>query len=357
MYKQLVLILIIAATFLGAKVVLADAGQFKLDMIMAKRGDAGAQFSVAIAFEDGVGTKKDEKQAFDWYSKAAKQGHEGAQYKMGTFYEQGRVVKKDPKAAMEWYKQAADNGSRQAKKRMSAMATSDKKAQQAKLDREKQQREAAAAAAAKAEQEKQTAAKAEQQRQAAAAKEKARKEAAAKEKARKEAAARAKALKEAAKANKVVVVATTSSKPKAKPKAQPKRVDIPDIMDVVVKNNWKSGSMAADYLPSTATQCAKAGKEVICFSDERARIVGGKKVTYTAKATLNNFKRDGTFRVSYVYNAIKLDATNKRAPAKDAYGLRAQQGWQEPQLVVDCKTTDRKNLYCTNGQSRFHYVR
>ena len=126
---------------------------------------------------------------------------------------------------------------------------------------------------------------------------------------------------------------------------------------MVVKNNWKSGSMAADYLPSTATQCAKAGKEVICFSDERARIVGGKKVTYTAKATLNNFKRDGTFRVSYVYNAIKLDATNKLAPAKDAYGLRAQQGWQEPQLVVDCKTTDRKNLYCTNGQSRFHYVR
>ena len=144
MYKQLVLILIFSATLLGTKVVLADAGQFKLDMIMANRGDAGAQFSVAIAYEDGLGTSKDSKQAFDWYSKAAKQGHEGAQYKMGTFYEQGRVVKKDPKAAMAWYKQAADNGSRQAKKRMNAMAASDQQAQKAKQEREKQQQEAAA---------------------------------------------------------------------------------------------------------------------------------------------------------------------------------------------------------------------
>ena len=353
MYKKLVLILIVAATFFGAKVVLADTSQFKLDSIMAKRGDAGAQFSVAIAYEDGVGTKKDMKQAFDWYSKAAKQGHEGAQYKMGTFYEQGRVVKKDPKTAMEWYKKAADNGSRQAKKRLSAKAESDKKVEQAKLERERQQREAAT----KAEQERQAAAKAEQQRQAAAAKEKARKEAAAKEKARKDAAAREKARREAAKAKKVAVATPPSPKPKAKPKAKPKRVDIPDIMDVVVKNNWKTGTMAADYLPSTATRCAKAGKEVICFSDERARIVDGKKVTYTAKATLNNFKRDGTFRISYVYNALKLAPAKSRGAAKDAHGLRAQEGWQEPQIVVNCKTTDRKNLFCSDGKSRFHYVR
>lgn len=337
MYKQLVLILIIAVTIFGAKVVLADAGQFKLDMLMAKRGDAGAQFSVAIAHEDGVGTSKDIKQAFDWYSKAAKQGHEGAQYKMGTFYEQGRVVKKDTKAAMEWYKKAADNGSRQAKQRMNAIAASDQKVQQAKQEREKQQR----AAAAKAEQERKAAATAEQQRQAAAAKEKARKE----------------ATKAKKPAKKVAVAAPPPPKAKPKPKAAPKRVDIPDIMDVVVKNNWKTGSMAADYLPSAATQCAQTGEEVICFSDERARIVNGKRVTYTAKATLNDFKRDGTFRVRYVYNAIKLDPTNKRGADKDAFGLRAQQGWQEPQIVVNCKTTDRKNLYCTNGGSRFHYVR
>ena len=327
MYKQLILVVIIAASFLGAKVVVADAGQFKLDMLMAKRGDAGAQFSVAIAYEDGVGTNKDPKQAFDWYSKAANQGHSGAQYKVGSFYEQGRVVKKDTKAAMDWYKKAADNGSRQAKKRMSTMAASEQKAQQAKQEREQQQREAAA--------------QAEKQRQAAAAKEKAAREKAAKAK--------------------MVAVAPPPPKPKAKPKpkpkAAPKRVDIPDIKDVVLKNSGKTGTVAADYLPSSATRCAETGSEVICFSDERARIVSGKKVTYTTKATLNSFKRDGSFRVNYVYNAIKLDPTNVRGADKDAHGLRAQEGWQEPQIVVNCKTTDRKNLYCSNGKSRFHYVR
>jgi ParB-like chromosome segregation protein Spo0J len=340
MYKQLMLIVVLAATVFGSRFAIADTSQFKLDQIMAKRGDAMAQFSVAIAYEDGVGTKKDLKQAFDWYSKAATQGHEGAQYKVGTFYDKGLVVKKDMKVAMDWYKKAAGSGSRPAQKRLDEIAANDRNEQQAKQRREKQQQEAAAAAAAKAAQERQAAAaaKAEQERrQAAAAREKARKDAAVK--ARKPASVK-------------VAVA-----PPPKPKPAPKRVDMPDLMDVVVNNNWKTGTMAADYLPSTATKCAQAGNEVICFSDERARIVSGKKVTYTTKATLNNFKRDGTFRVSYVYNALKLDAASGRSVAKDAHGLRAQEGWQEPQIVVNCKTTDKINVYCSDGKARFHYVR
>jgi hypothetical protein len=339
MYKQLMLIVVLAATVFGSRFAIADTSQFKLDQIMAKRGDAMAQFSVAIAYEDGVGTKKDLKQAFDWYSKAATQGHEGAQYKVGTFYDKGLVVKKDTKVAMDWYKKAASSGSRPAQKRLDEIAANERNEQQAKQRREKQQQEAAAAAA-KAEQERQAAvaAKAEQERrQAAAAREKARKDAAVK--ARKPASVK-------------VAVA-----PPPKPKPAPKRVDMPDLMDVVVNNNWKTGTMAADYLPSTATKCAQAGNEVICFSDERARIVSGKKVTYTTKATLNNFKRDGTFRVSYVYNALKLDAASGRSVAKDAHGLRAQEGWQEPQIVVNCKTTDKINVYCSDGKARFHYVR
>ena len=338
MYKQLMLIVVLAATVFGSRFAIADTSQFKLDQIMAKRGDAMAQFSVAIAYEDGVGTTKDLKQAFDWYSKAAKQGHEGAQYKMGTFYDKGLVVKKDTKVAIDWYKKAASSGSRPAQKRLDEVAANERNEQQAKQRREKQQQEAAA----KAEQERQAAAaaaKAEQERQAAAAREKARKEAAVK--ARKTAP----------------VKVAVAPPPKPKPAPAPKRVDMPDLMDVVVNNNWKTGSMAADYLPSTATKCAQAGNEVICFSDERARIVSGKKVTYTTKATLNNFKRDGTFRVSYVYNALKLDASSGRGVDKDAHGLRAQEGWQEPQIVVNCKTTDKINLYCSDGKARFHYVR
>jgi len=335
MYKQLLLMVVLATTMLGFRLAVADTSQFKLDQLMADRGDAMAQFSVAIAYEDGVGTNKDLKQAFDWYSKAAKQGHDGAQYKVGSFYEKGQVVKKDMKVAMDWYKKAAANGSRPAQKRLDDMAADERNEQLAKQRREKQQQEEAAAVAA--------AAKAEQERQAAAAQEKARKEAA------------------AAKARKSVPVKVAAApppppKPKPAPTPAPKRVDIPDLVEVVVNNNWKTGTMAADYLPSTATKCAQAGdSEVICFSDERARIVSGKKVTYTTKATLNNFKRDGTFRVSYVYNAIRLDPASGGVE-KDAHGLRAQEGWQEPQLVVSCKTTDKINLYCSDGKARFHYM-
>jgi hypothetical protein len=330
MFKQLVLILVLTTTVFSGRFAVADTSQFKLDMIMAGRGDAMAQFSVAIAYEDGVGTRKDLKQAFDWYSKAAKQGHDGAQYKMGTFYEKGLVVKKDTKVAMDWYNKSASSGSRQAQKRLDEIAAHERNKQLAKQRREKQQQEAAVAAAAKAEQE----------RQAAAAKEKARKQAAAK-----------------AKKPAPVKVAATPPKPKPIPKPAPKRVDIPNLVEVVVNNNWKIGSMAADYLPSTATKCAQAGNEVICFSDERARIISGKRVTYTTKATLDKFKRDGTFRVSYVYNALKLSPASGRGADKDAHGLRAQEGWQEPQIVVNCKTTDKVNLYCSDGRSRFHYVR
>jgi hypothetical protein len=341
MYKNLLLMFVFGLTLLGVThVVIADTSQFKLDQIMAKRGDAMAQFSVAIAYEDGVGTKKDLKQAFDWYSKAAEQGHEGAQYKVGVFYEKGMGVKKDPKLANEWYKKAAANGSRQAQSRLDQMAANDRDARAAKQRREKQQQEAAAAAAAKAEKERQAAAKAEQERQAAAAREKARREAAAKAK----------------KSAPVKVAVATPSVSKPKPKPAPKRVDIPNLMDIVINGNWKSGPMAADYLPSAATKCAQAGNEVICFSDERARIVAGKKVTYTTKSTLNHFKRDGTFRVSYVYNALKL-APASGGVAKDAHGLRAQEGWQQPPIVVNCKTADKINLYCSDGKVRFHYVR
>lgn len=328
MYKRMMLILVVVTSVLSTRLTFAETSQFKLDQIMANRGDAMAQFSVAIAYEDGLGVTKDLKQAFEWYSMAANQGHEGAQYKVGTFYDQGLVVKKDPKMAMQWYKKAA-GGSRAAQKRLNEIATHERNEQLAKQRREKQQQEEAAAAAAKGEQE----------RQAAAAREKARRVGAVKTK------------------QPVPVKVAAISPPKQKPIPAPKRVDIPDLLEIVANNNWKTGTMAADYLPSRVTKCAQVDNEVICFSDERARIVSGKKVTYTTKAILNNFRRDGTFRVTYVYNALRLDPASDRGVEKDVHGLRAQEGWQKPQIVVNCKTTDTTNLYCSDGKFRFHYVR
>ena len=118
--------------------------QLKLDLMLAKRGDVSAQYSVATAYEFGTDTKKDLKESFAWYMKAAKQSHAPSQYKVGLFFEKGIGTAKNIKSAMDWYKKAKANGSNQASKRLNKTAyeksEKQKKARhlalQAKLDKE-----------------------------------------------------------------------------------------------------------------------------------------------------------------------------------------------------------------------------
>ncbi|MGD8712705.1 MAG: tetratricopeptide repeat protein [Thiohalophilus sp.] len=296
---------------------LADAGQFKLDMILAKRGDADAMYYVANAYEEGRGTQKDMNQAFEWYSKAAKQDQQGAQYKLGVFYENGEAVQQDIKTAMEWYKKAAANGSTLAKERLNkaAFARSEEvmKRRIAEMQAEREKREAAKARARQAAERKQQQKKAAVQHKQVAA----------------------------------VVI----------PKPVPvKRISIPDIVDVVLKYKWQEGTQPADYLPSSSTHCLRASdSEVVCFSGEKQRVVNGMRVTYTTKATLNDFKPNGSFRVIYNYNVVKLDPVGTRGVAVDPHGLKLQEGWQKPRLAVNCQTRDRLNLYCARGGVKLHY--
>jgi len=295
----------------------ADAGQFKLDMILAKRGDADAMYYVANAYEEGRGIQKDLNQAFEWYSKAAKQNQQGAQYKMGVFYESGEAVKQDIKKAMEWYKKAAANGSTLAKERLNkaAFARSEEvmKRRIAEMQAEREKREAAEARARQAAERKQQQKKSVVQHKQVAA----------------------------------------VSKPKPEPV---KRVNIPDIVEVVLKNKWQEGAQPADYLPSSSTHCLRASdSEIVCFSGEKQRVVNGLQVTYTTKATLSNFKPNGSFRVKYNYNAVKLDPVGTRGVAVDPHGLKLEEGWQKPQLAMNCQTRDRQNLYCARGGVKLHY--
>lgn len=309
-----VLTTVIALVCIGfSATVLADAGQFKLDMILAKRGDADAMYYVGNAFEEGRGTQKDLNKAFEWYSKAAKQDHYAAQYKMGVFYENGKGVKQDIKKAMDWYKQAAENGSTLAKERLNNAAF-------ARSEQVMKRR----IAEMKAEQEK-------------------------REKERKppEAGAKQSPQKSAVQSGKVI----SQSRP-----ASAKRFNIPDIVDVVLNNKWNEGSQPADYLPSSITHCLRASdSEVVCFSGEKRRVVNGLLVTYTTKAVLTGFKSNGSFQVKYNYNAIKMDQASTRGASVDPHGLTSKAGWQEPQLVMNCQATDRQNLYCTRGSVKLHY--
>jgi tetratricopeptide (TPR) repeat protein len=79
-------------------------------------GNARAQCYLGACYEYGVGVPEDDKQAAEWYRKAAEQGYVLAQYRLGESYHRGRGVPKDLKQAAEWYRKAAEQGDEEAKK-------------------------------------------------------------------------------------------------------------------------------------------------------------------------------------------------------------------------------------------------
>lgn len=293
--------------------------QLKLDLMLAKRGDVSAQYSVATAYEFGTDIKKDLKQSYEWYMKAANQSHAPSQYKVGYFYENGMGVAKNVNSAMSWYKKAKANGSNQASKRLNKTAFE-------KNEKAKKARRAALQE------------KLDQEEKARIAKEKklAKKRAADKKQVRKEA-------KKVVKKNKGKVVATAT-------------VKIPDIMKVVLNSKWKNNHGSADYLPSASTTCLESGdNELTCFSSEKSRKVRNSNVTYTAKSTIAGFKPNGSFKVFYNYNGISVDGS--KTNASDIYGLSMNEGWQEPAIAVKCQASNRKNITCYRGSKKVSFKR
>ena len=62
--------------------------QFKASLEKAKKGNQIAQFNVGVKYANGQGISKDDKQASEWYRKAAEQGHADAQSNLGVMYRQ-----------------------------------------------------------------------------------------------------------------------------------------------------------------------------------------------------------------------------------------------------------------------------
>ena len=328
-------VLVLFAALLISISATADTSQLKLDLILAKRGDVSAQFSVATAYEFGGDLKKDLKQSFDWYMKAANQSHAPSQYKIGYFYENGFGVAKNKDTAMTWYTKAKANGSNQAKKRLNKKdyeknekaAKAKRLALQAKLEKEDIARKAKAAANNK---------KIIRQQRAEAKKQA-------------QLAANKKAQKAAAKkketTNKIVVA-----------KKKSVAVKIPNMMKLVLNNKWKNNHGAADFLPSSTTTCLEsADNELTCFSSEKTRTLKGAKVSYTAKSTIVGFKTNGSFKVIYNFNATAVSGTKSKTVGP--YGLKMIEGWQEPAIAVKCQASDRKNISCYRGNKKVSFRR
>ena len=76
----------------------------------AKKGNAVAQFDLAMMYASGNGVKKNESIAFNWFQKSARNDHVEAKYYMGLSFLQGRGVKKQLHLARYWFKLASDAG-------------------------------------------------------------------------------------------------------------------------------------------------------------------------------------------------------------------------------------------------------
>jgi TPR repeat protein len=100
---------------------LASGDELKDLKIKANQGDAIAQTSLGLMYQEGEGTPKDEKKAFYWYSKAANQGLAIAQASLGLMYEDGEGTPKDEKQAFYWYSRAANQGLASAQARLGLM--------------------------------------------------------------------------------------------------------------------------------------------------------------------------------------------------------------------------------------------
>jgi len=299
-----------------------DQEQFKLDLIMAKRGDFDAQFSVGAAYEYGRGVKKDLKQAFYWYKKAASNGHHRAQFKVGEFYERGiGGVRKDLRNAKIWYRLATMGNVREARIRLqrlekagSTPAPSARKATPAapKPPRNKPQNKPKIAKAPKP-----------------------------------PAAAPA-------------PIHRKPVKPKAKPKPKPPapRYSSEELIRLLKTSQWQGIDTVNVVLPMAGSRCLSSGKtKIICFSPEQRHTVGSYDVIFTTKATLSDMKTDGRFKVQYLFNVSKLQPAADPGPANNPFGLRAEKGWQDPPQEMSCQLVRHDRLICSREGRRLTFRR
>ncbi|MET0747292.1 MAG: tetratricopeptide repeat protein [Rhizobium sp.] len=83
---------------------------FQKALPRAQLGDPSAQTLIAELLSQGLGVRRDAKNAAFWYGKAAEGGDPTAMFKFALAQMEGRDVPRDRKSADQWMKKAADAG-------------------------------------------------------------------------------------------------------------------------------------------------------------------------------------------------------------------------------------------------------
>ena len=98
------------------------AAAIKLFRPLAEKGNAIAQYKVAVMHRMGLGVPKNEKEARKWSRLAAKQGNPEALTLLGSlYYKTGGAESPDVVRAYIWYEAAAEQGNAEAKKDLASL--------------------------------------------------------------------------------------------------------------------------------------------------------------------------------------------------------------------------------------------
>ena len=76
----------------------------------AQKGNAEAQYQLALFYEKGDGVTIDRTEAVKWFRKAAEQGFAKAQFSLGNCYVFGDGVAENAIEAVKWFRKAAEQG-------------------------------------------------------------------------------------------------------------------------------------------------------------------------------------------------------------------------------------------------------
>ena len=81
-----------------------EADTFNAMVALANKGDAEAQYHVGMMYNNGIGTQKDPRQAFEWFQKSAASNDPLGAYKLGCYYDgQGAgIVAADSNEALKY---------------------------------------------------------------------------------------------------------------------------------------------------------------------------------------------------------------------------------------------------------------
>jgi TPR repeat protein len=75
---------------------------FENNLQLAQKGDSEAQNELAIIYAEGLGVKRDDKEAIKWFFKSAEQGNANAACNLALHYARGEGVGKDIVQALMW---------------------------------------------------------------------------------------------------------------------------------------------------------------------------------------------------------------------------------------------------------------